>query len=286
MAFALITDSAADLPREYYEKHDVRLTHIHFSIGGETYDDGGMSYHDFYQHLRNGAMPTTSMIAPQQYIDLFEPILDSGKDILYIAFSSGLSGSYESAVMAAQEMNSRFPYRKILVVDSLAASLGQGLLVDYAVALTEAGKSMEQVHAWVEENKLKINHVFTVQDLMHLHRGGRVSKTSALMGTLIGIKPVLYVNPTGHLIPVEKKRGRRNALEALVDRMEQWAGRREFPAIAISHSDCEEDALAVEKMVRARFSVDRVIINPIGPVIGSHTGIGTVALFFLGNPRT
>ncbi len=288
MPFILMTDSCADMPRAYYEEHRIPRAHIRFSLDGNTYaDDAGqsLSYRDFYNACRNGGLPTTSQITPTDYEELFGPYLETGLDVLYLAFSSALSGSCQSAQMAAVELRAKFPDRKIVIVDSLCASLGQGLLLDYAVTLREGGKSLEEVAEWLETNKGRLNHYFTVQDLMHLYRGGRVSRTSAYMGTLIGIKPVLHVDHQGRLIPLEKKRGRKNSLRALVEYMEQNAGTKELAAIAVSHGDCLEDAQYVAEMVKERFTVGRVIINEIGPGIGSHSGVDTVALFFLGQNR-
>ncbi|MDR1157583.1 MAG: DegV family protein [Oscillospiraceae bacterium] len=288
MSYVLMTDSGSDLPHTYYRAHDLTMLSIYFSFGDKTVpDDAGqsMTYADFYRTVREGAMPTTSMVTPEDYTRAFEPVLASGRDILYLAFSSGLSGSCQGACMAAGELAKKYPDRRTVVIDSLCASLGQGLLMDYVVCQVRAGRSLDEVRAWVEENKMRLNHLVTVDDLMHLHRGGRVSRASAMMGTLIGIKPMIYVNHEGKLIVDSKKRGRRHALDRLVEWMGEYVDDTEFDAIAISHSDCEADAQYVADQVCKRYRVGRVIINYIGAVIGSHTGPGTVALFFLGKIR-
>ncbi|MDR0381410.1 MAG: DegV family protein [Oscillospiraceae bacterium] len=288
MSYVLMTDSGSDLPHAYYGENDITMLSIYFSLGDKTVpDDAGqsMAYEEFYRIMRGGAMPTTSMITPEDYTRTFEPVLASARDILYIAFSSGLSGSCQGAFMAAEELAKKYPDRRAVVIDSLCASLGQGLLMDYVVRLVREGRSLDEVHAWVEENKMQFNHLVTVDDLMHLHRGGRVSRASAMMGTLIGIKPMIYVNHEGKLIVDSKKRGRRHALDRLVEWMGEYVGGTEFDTIAVSHSDCEADAQYVADRVCERYRVGRVIINHIGAVIGSHTGPGTVALFFLGKTR-
>ena len=288
MDYLLITDSGSDLPYAYYERHKLGFLSIRVTINGQTRDDDGgktLKYDAFYKAMREGAMPTTSMINPDDYVRYFEPMLADGKDILYLGFSTGLSGSCTSAFMAAEELRQRFPDRRVEVVDTLCASLGQGLLVDYARRMRDEGKSLDEVKNWVEANKMKLNHFVMAHDLMHLHRGGRVSRTSAMVGTLIGIKPMIYVNPEGKLIVCGRKRGRKSALEALTTYMDEYASSRELDAIAVSHSDCEADARRVADMVGQRFKVGRVILNFIGPVIGAHTGPGTVALFFLGKHR-
>lgn len=232
-------------------------------------------------------MPTTSQVNPEQAKEAFTACLEQGKDVLYIAFSSGLSGTYNSGKLAAEELREEgsFPERKLIVLDSLSASLGEGLLVHKAVQMKEAGKPMEEVADWVEKHKLELCHNFTVDDLFHLHRGGRVSKATAILGTMINIKPILHVDDEGHLIAIGKVRGRKKSLTTLVDRMGEQIQGFENPEVFISHGDCPEDARFVEKLVRERFGVEKFIINHVGPTIGAHSGPGTIALFFMGNPR-
>ena len=244
-----------------------------------------MKYDKFYSQMREGSMPTTSMVNPEDYVRYFEPILAEGRDILYIAFSSGLSGSCGSARMAAVDLLARYPGRRLEVFDSLCASLGQGLLVDYARRMRDEGKSIDELLAWLNENALKLHHFVTVHDLNHLHRGGRVSRTSAIVGTLIGIKPMIFLDNEGKLIVCGRKRGRKNALEELINYMDKYVISKDLDTVAVSHSDCEQDAKSVADMVGQRYNIKRTIINYIGPVIGAHTGIGTVALFFLGKRR-
>ena len=288
MDYVFLTDSGCDLPYSYYEEHKVGLLSIKVNIGGKSQpDDGGktLKYDEFYRRIREGDMPTTSQVNPEDYIRAFEPILAEGKDILYVAFSSGLSGSCASARMAAKELLERWPGRRLEVFDSLCASLGQGLLVDYVRRMRDEGKSMDELLSWLKENAMKISHLVTVEDLMHLHRGGRVSRTSAMVGTLMGIKPMIYLNQEGKLLVCGRKRGRKAALEELLVYMEDYVDSRELDTIAVCHSDCEQDARHVAELVGQRFDVKNTIINYIGPVIGAHTGQGTVALFFLGKTR-
>ena len=218
-------------------------------------------------------------------MDWADPILQAGEDILYLAFSSGLSGTCQSAYMAKEELSARYPDRKIYVVDSLAASMGEGLLAYYASKMQLEGKTIDEVYQWLQDNKLHLCHWFTVDDLNHLKRGGRVSSAAALFGTMLGIKPVLHVDDAGHLIPVAKIRGRRQSLDSLVAHMEQTVTNPEEQVIFISHGDCEKDAQYVADQIRAKWNVKEIVLNEIGPVIGTHSGPGTVALFFLGSKR-
>ena len=286
--YVIMTDNMADLPEDYIREHNLEVLSLSYILDGETYDrDHPLEVGEFYHRMREGSMPTTSQVNPEQAKEAFTACLEQGKDVLYIAFSSGLSGTYNSGKIAAEEIREegRFPDRKLMVLDSLSASLGEGLLVHKAVQLKEAGKSMEEAAAWVEEHKLEICHNFTVDDLFHLHRGGRVSKATAILGTMINIKPILHVDNEGHLIAIGKVRGRKKSLSTLVDRMGEQIKGFENPEVFISHGDCIEDARYVEKLVRERFGVESFIINYVGPTIGAHSGPGTIALFFMGNPR-
>ena len=286
--YVIMTDNMADLPEDYIREHNLAVLSLSYILDGETYDrDHPLEVGEFYHRMREGSMPTTSQVNPEQAKEAFTACLEQGKDVLYIAFSSGLSGTYNSGKIAAEEIREegRFPDRKLMVLDSLSASLGEGLLVHKAVQLKEAGKSLEEVAAWVEEHKLNLCHNFTVDDLFHLHRGGRVSKATAILGTMINIKPILHVDNEGHLIAIGKVRGRKKSLSTLVDRMGEQIKGFENPEVFISHGDCIEDARYVEKLVRERFGVESFIINYVGPTIGAHSGPGTIALFFMGNPR-
>ena len=232
-------------------------------------------------------MPTTAQVNPEDARALIEPYLKAGKDVLHIAFSSGLSGSYNSARIAGEELQEEYPDRKIVVIDSLAASLGQGLLVYLAQKKKEEGKTMDEVAQWVMEHRLNMVHTFTVDDLNHLYRGGRVSKTTAVVGGVLNIKPVLHVDDEGKLIPVGKVRGRKKSLLALVDMMEEKLGsyKNSCDTIFISHGDCEQDAQFVVDKIKEKYPIQTVLMNHVGATIGAHSGPGTVALFFVGENR-
>ena len=286
--YVITTDNNSDLPEEFYQKYQVGCTYLSYSIDGQTYQKADfLPTAEFYARMRAGAMPTTSQVNPEAARALMEPYLIEGKDILHIAFSSGLSGSYASCCVAAEDLSEKYPQRKILVVDSLCASLGQGLLVYHAVKLKEAGKSMEEVVQWLESHRKNLVHLFTVDDLDHLHRGGRVSKATAIVGGMLNIKPVLHVDDEGKLVAIGKVRGRKKSLQALVDGMQERIGpyASSCDTIFISHGDCEEDARYVEKKVKDIYPIQTVIINYVGATIGAHSGPGTVALFFLGDVR-
>ena len=286
--FKLMTDSTADLPESYLTEHEIGCVHLSYILDEETYGHGKeLSVKDFYDSMRAGKMPTTSQVNPEEAKAYFETLLEQDKEILYLSFSSGLSGTYNSARIAADDLMEERKDCKIMVVDTLAASLGEGLLVHKAMELRDAGKSMEEVADWVETHKQNLVHSFTVDDLFHLHRGGRVSKTAAVLGTLAGIKPVLHVDQDGHLVMIDKVRGRKKSLSALVDYMEHHVGsyRDCNNIIFISHGDALEDAQFVAAQVKERFGIDSFLINPVGPTIGAHSGPGTIALFFMGDER-
>ena len=237
--------------------------------------------------MREGSMPTTSQVNAEEAKELWRPWLEKGYDVLHIAFSSGLSGTYNSCRLAADELKEEYPDGTVRVIESLCASLGQGLYVDKAVRMKSEGKTMEEIAGWLEEKKLNLCHVFTVDDLFHLHRGGRVSKMTAVLGTMINIKPVLHVDDEGHLIAVGKVRGRKRSLIKLVDMMEERLAdcSENNDRVFISHGDCLEDAQFVARLVRERFGIEDILINPVGATIGAHSGPGTMALFFLGKYR-
>lgn len=287
--YVIITDSTTDFTPEMIANLELTIVPLEFNIDGQRhfdYADGhDMDSKQFYKLIRAGQMSTTSQVTTARFTEAFEPLLKDGHDILYIAFSSGLSGTCSSAHVAAEEMAEKYPDRKILTVDSLAASLGEGLLVYHAVMQKRAGLRIEELKAWVEENRNHLCHWFTVDDLYHLKRGGRVSPAAALVGTMLGIKPVLHVDDEGHLIPVEKVRGRKQSLDALVKHMAETVTDPENQMIFISHGDCLEDAQYVADEVRSKMKVKDVYINFVGPVIGAHSGPGTIALFFLGTHK-
>lgn len=289
MGYKIVTDSTIDLTQKMIEELELTVISLRFTIDGKTYKDKSdmseMSTETFYAKLREGKMSTTSQINADEFARTFEPILEAGEDVLYIAFSSGLSGTCQSAYIARDELKEKYPERKIYVFDSLCASMGEGLLVYQAALLKRAGTDIDSLYKWLGENVLKLCHWFTVDDLNHLKRGGRVSTTAALVGTMLGIKPVLHVDDEGHLIPVSKVRGRRQSLDALVQKMAETAIHPDEQTIFISHGDCLKDAEYVAEQVRSKFGVKNIQINFVGPVIGAHSGPGTAALFFLGTKR-
>lgn len=289
MGYKIITDSTTDLTQKMINELELEVVSLRFTIDGKTYrdkaDQSEMPTKTFYAKLRDGNSSTTSQINADEFTSVFEPVLESGEDMLYIAFSSGLSGTYQSACIARDDLKVKYPERKIYVFDSFCASMGEGLLVYHAALMKRAGTDIDSLYKWLGENALKLCHWFTVGDLNHLKRGGRISTTAALVGTMLGIKPVLHVDDEGHLIPVSKVRGRRQSLDALVQKMEETAIHPGEQTVFISHGDCLEDAEYVAEQVRAKFGVKNVQINFVGPVIGAHSGPGTVALFFFGTHR-
>lgn len=287
--YVIMTDSSADLTGEMAEKSGVLVLPLRFTVGGQTYfnwpDNRDMDPAEFYGRLRQGEIASTAAVNLEQYVRAMEPVLQEGRDILVLSFSSALSGTYASSRLAAEELGEKYPQRKIFVVDTLSASLGQGLLVWLAVRMREQGEPLEQVRDWVEENKLHLCHQFTVDDLHFLKRGGRISATTAVVGTMLQIKPVLHMDNEGRLVNIGKARGRKASLNALVDRMEQTAIDPAGQTVFISHGDCREDAEYVAQEVKRRMGVKDVRIGYVGPVIGAHSGPGTVALFYLGRER-
>lgn len=282
--FIITTDSTVDLPLEYLEENGNVVLSLSYILDGATYVDmHGLSSEGFYNKVRGGSLPTTSQVNPDQAIEAFGKILKEGNDILHIGFSSGLSGSYNSACIAAEELCEEHKECTIKVIDSLCASMGQGLLLYRANEMKRQGKTLDEVAAWVEENKLHVCHEFTVDDLNHLHRGGRISKATAVLGSMVNIKPILNVDETGHLINTGKVRGRKKSLMELVNLMSEKSKGYTNDIIMISHGDCLEDALFVKEHIEEQFGVKQFMINPIGAVIGAHSGPGTVALIFMGN---
>lgn len=287
--FIILTDSSADLPAPLVADLNVEVLPLSFLVKGNTYanypDDREMSSKEFYEQLRGGEMVTTSAVNVDQFETALKPHLAAGKDVLVLAFSSGLSATYQSAQIAVNEMQEKYPAQKVICVDTLCASLGQGLIVWHACQQRAAGKTIDEVAAWAETEKLHFGHWFTVADLFFLKRGGRVSAATALVGTMLSIKPVLHVDNEGRLIAVGKARGRAASLVSLVDHMQETAVDPEHNPVFISHGDCLEDAESVAADIRKRFGTKTIVIHPIGPVIGAHAGPGCVALFFLANGR-
>ena len=286
--YVITTDNNSDLPEKYLKDHGVGCMYLSYSMDGKNYTHGNfLPEHEFYESMRNGSMPTTAQVNPENAKALLEPYLKEGKDILHIAFSSGLSGTYNSSRIAAEELMEEYPDRRIIVVDSLSASLGQGLLVWLAQQKKELGQTLEDVADWVEKNKLKMVHLFTVDDLNHLYRGGRVSRTTAIVGSMLNIKPVLHVDNEGKLTAIGKVRGRKKALQELVKLMDEKIGSfgADCDTIFISHGDCEQDAQYVAAKVKEKYNIKNIIINQVGATIGAHSGPGTMALFFVGDVR-
>ncbi|MDR2665040.1 MAG: DegV family protein [Oscillospiraceae bacterium] len=284
--------STADMPEEYFKKRDVPVALYHFELKGIEYpDDFGktISFKDFYGAISAGAMPVTSQVNTDAFVGLFEPILADGLDIIHLTLSSGITGSVNSARLAREELLQRYPDRKLFVVDSLAASSGYGLLLDGALDLRDGGMEIDDLHIWLENNKLNLHHWFFTSDLRHLKRGGRVSSTSAVVGSLLNICPLLNVSNTGHLVARSKERGKKRVIAAMVDKMRRHArdGINYSGKCFISQSACLEDAQAVASLIKSSFQhLDGdVMINDVGAVIGAHTGPGTVALFFWGDRR-
>lgn len=290
--YILTCCSTADMPYEYFKKRNIQFVCFHYNMDGKEYlDDLGqtMPFQEFYERIEQGAMPTTSQVNVGQFIDFFEPYLRDGKDILHISLSTGLSGAYNSANIAKEELLSKYPDRKILIVDSLGASSGYGLLTDMAADMRDKGTAIEEVYAFVEENKLNIHHWFFSTNLTHYKRGGRISSTSAMVGSLLNICPLMNMSYDGKLIPRMKIRGKKLVISEIVHKMETHAqsGTDYSGKCFISNSLCYDDARKVADLIEKKFPnlSGPVMINSIGTVIGSHTGPGTVALFFFGDKR-
>ena len=286
--FKIITDTTADLPESYIRENELGIMVVPYIMDGIPQgEERKMEVKEFYDRMRGGMMPTTSQINPETAKEYLNGFLEESRQLLVLSFSSGLSGTCGNVSLAAREIMEERPDCRIVVADTLCASLGEGLLVHKAVQLKKAGKSLDETAQWVEAHKENLVHVFTVDDLFHLHRGGRVSKATAIVGTLAGIKPLLHVDEQGHLTAVGKVRGRKKSLQTLVDMMEnQWGSwRYKHDCTFISHGDCAEDADYVKQLVEERFGRKDFLINEIGPTIGTHSGPGTVALFFMGDVR-
>ena len=284
-AYKIITDSCADLTNQMIDALHISTIPLTVVFKGETRNDCvDDSIKEVYDGLRAGEVATTSAANPDGWAGVIEPVLQEGMDALVLAFSSGLSTTYQSAVIAASDLAEKYPERKILVVDTLCASLGQGLLVWYACKKRDEGLSLEELCTWVEENKLHLCHWFTVDDLMYLKRGGRVSAATALVGTMLQIKPVLHVDDEGHLINVAKARGRKASIDALAKKVGE-AGNYDNSTCFISHGDCLEDAQYLAEVLKSKYGVKEVVIGYVGAVIGSHAGPGVLALFFMGDHR-
>ena len=286
--FVIVTDSSCDLPLSMVEKYSLKVIPLTVIINGEEYrnlpDESEITCKEFFNRIREDADVSTSASNSTSYMDVMEPLLKEGKDILVLSFSSGLSNTYNSSALAVSDLSEAYPDRKIYAVDTLCAALGQGLIVYLACKLREEGKSIEEVRDYVEANKLKIDHWVTVDDLHQLKKGGRISATTEVVGSVLKIKPIIHVDNEGRLVSVAKARGRKMAIKTLIDKIcEKIDG--DSP-IFISHGDCIEDAESIAAEFKQRLGEDReIVINYIGPVIGAHTGVGVIALFCRVNGR-
>lgn len=286
MDFQIITDSCCDFPTPMYGQLGLTFVPLTVEFRGNTFDDkNDDTLKDMYQGLRAGEVAKTSAVNPSRWSQAMEKALAAGKDVLVLAFSSGLSTTYQSAVIAAEELKDAYPDRKIQVIDTLCASMGQGLLVWYACKKRDEGLSLDEVAQWLLDNRLHLCHWFTVDDLMYLKRGGRISAATALVGTMLQIKPLLHVDDEGHLINMTKTRGRKAAIDAMVKKAQELGAGYDNSTMFISHGDCLSDAEYLSRQLKEKCGVKDVVISYVGAVIGSHSGPGTLALFFLGSHR-
>lgn len=286
MDFQIITDSCCDFPTPMYGQLGLTFVPLTVEFRGNTFDDkNDDSLKDMYAGLRAGEVAKTSAVNPSRWSQAMEKALAAGKDVLVLAFSSGLSTTYQSAVIAAEELKDAYPDRKIQVIDTLCASMGEGLLVWYACKKRDEGLSLDEVAQWVLDNRLHLCHWFTVDDLMYLKRGGRISAATALVGTMLQIKPLLHVDDEGHLINMTKTRGRKAAIDAMVKKAQELGAGYDNSTMFISHGDCLSDAEYLSRQLKEKCGVKDVVISYVGAVIGSHSGPGTLALFFLGSHR-
>ncbi len=289
MSYVIVTDSAANLPEELIEKCDLQVISLTFHINGKeyySYEKGKKTdLKQFYDMMRNKEVINTSLIGPDRFITAFSEFLDAGQDVLYLCFDSALSGTYQAATIAVEDLKEKYPERKILAVDTLCASIGEGLLAYYASKLRDEGKTIDEVAEWVLTHRLNVCHWFTVDDLFFLKRGGRVSAATAVVGSLLQVKPVMHVSDAGKLEVVSKARGRKQALNALVSEMEKTVKDPQKQLIFVGHGDCEEDAKYVMKQIMEKFTVKESMIHYLDPVIGAHSGPGTLAVFYMGSAR-
>lgn len=287
--YIIVTDATSDIPNEMANELNVKVVPMSFSLGEKNYnhypDYRELDIKTFYDKQRDGQTSLTTQINVAVYLDFFEEIIKSDKDVLYISFSSALSSTYQSSVLATKELNEKYPDFKIITIDSKAATLGETLLVKLAAQKKSEGMNIEDLSKWVADNHLKVCHYFTVDDLNHLKRGGRMTAMTAFIGTALDIKPILHVNDEGKLIPLDKVRGRKKALKVLFNYLAELSENLEEQTIFIGHGDCIEDARYLESLIKEAYKVKEVIIHPIGPIIGSHTGPGAITLFFLGKHR-
>ena len=284
--YIITVNSTVDLPKEWLTERGVPVVPLSYTIDGETYQDmNGLSAKEFFKKLRAGKMAVTSQVNPDDAKEALRPFLEEGKDILHLGFSSALSGTLNSMRIAAEELKEEYPNQNIIVIDTLCACMGEGLLLYYALKRKAGGCSMEETAKWVEENKLHVCHNVTIDDLNHLQRGGRISKTVAVLGGMVKIKPMIHIDDKGALQVIGKERGRKKSLNNIVDKAVAQSKGWENDIIMITHGDCREDAEYVAKLVREKMGIDNILINNIGTVIGSHTGPGVAAVFCMWEKR-
>lgn len=286
MNYTIVTDTCCDMPNEMYQSLSLRVVPLSLLYKGSCYNEFTEAFlKELYAGLRAGEAASTSAVNPEGWSAMIEPELAQDKDVLVLAFSSGLSTTYQSAVIAANDLQEKYPQRKIRVIDTLCASMGQGLLVWHACRKRDEGMTLDALSDWCEVAKMQLCHWFTVDDLAFLKRGGRISATTALLGTMLQIKPVLHMDDEGHLINMSKSRGRKASIEALAKKFAETQLAGENDTVFISHGDCLEDAQYLSKIMKETYGVKEVVISYVGAVIGSHSGPGTLALFFLGKQR-
>lgn len=287
--YVIVTDSSCDMTAQMAQELDIQVAPLSVLLEGRTYknylDGREIAFSDFYAALRGGKLAKTSAVNIEDFVQLFTPILEAGQDILYLGFSSALSATYQCGASAMEMLREKYPQRKLYAVDTLCASLGQGLMVYYAALKKREGLSIEQVRDYVEQNKLHLCHWFTVDDLHFLKRGGRISATTEIIGTMLSIKPVMHVDDEGRLIKVETAKGRKGSIRRLKEKMAQSAVNPQDQVVFISHGDCLAEAQSLADMIKEQLGVKEVVLNYVGPVIGAHSGPGTIALFFLGDKR-
>lgn len=285
--YVIFADTACDIKPEKLAEWGVPYETLTFKFedSDKIYGNNDMTTADFYAKMKAGGIAKTAAANPESFIKVFSKVLEEGNDLLYLGFSSGLSTTFNSARLAANELSEKYPERKIIVFDTLAASAGFGLLIRLVLDKKEAGATIEEAAAYATELVPQISHWFTVDDLVYLKRGGRISPTAAFFGNMIGIKPVLHVDDEGHLVAVSKVRGRKTAITTLADKFGEFALDKENGIVYISHADCENDANALAAILKERYGASVSVITDIGPVIGAHSGPGTLALFFVGSKR-
>lgn len=284
--YIITSDTTCDLPNSYLNENNIDIIPLYYNLDDVVYgDELNLDPKDFYDKMRNGCMPSTMACNPDTTEKLFRKHLENGQDILHIAFSSALSSTYNTVAIVGRELAEEFPDRKIIVIDSKSASMGEGLVVYKAVQNRTNNMSIEENAKWIEENLLNFCQQFTVNDLFHLHRGGRVSKATAIIGTMINVKPVLHVSDEGSLVSLNNVRGRKKALNALADNMGQKINGFNNDVIMISHGDCYDEAFALGEKLKELYGIKEVMINYVCPTVGAHSGPGTIALFYMGNLR-